>query len=204
MSLNIQSYNKGTATFKNTLNYIRNYNEYLCTNARLNMEINPNYIHSAFNSTDIVVVSRTSVRQTRSSNAIQGFALVKVKPDHLYIDVLCAKGGGLLLIDRVESLARKMNKPYLMLNALPSVINLYKTKRGFVHSEKQCTENNQVKQLGNIVKSKIFSSSNNAMEDKEFKKLLKRLIDLKLTANKACKSVKSCSTDGYTMTKCLI
>ena len=201
--MNIQSYNKGSASFRNTLNYIKRDDKFLCQNANGNGEINPNYIRNAFKGTDIVIVSRTPERQTRSNDAIKGFCLVKIKHDHLYIDVLCAKGGGLLLVKRVEQIARRMNKPYLMLNALPSVINLYKTKLGFVHTEKSCTEDPEVAALGQIVKNRKYSSSNNATNNAQFANLLKKLIELKLTAVKGCRGIKSCSEDGFTMTKCL-
>ena len=160
----------------------------------------------ALKNADVFALSFKENYKTRSKTlkTLQGFAILQIKPDHLYIDVICAKKKGDIILSNVYKFGNILNKKYVILNALPHVINYYKRpKHSFLHGYKQCVEEPSIKKLGNTMKNKKFNSSSDALSNTNFKKLLSMLIKKKLTHNKQCKNIQSCSKDGYTMTKCL-
>lgn len=196
MLFGVSVYSKGTKDFNNALQFIKSHNKQLCKS-----EVGLNYIRSySFGKADLVFIAEPNTI-TRSRKTV-GFALVQVHNSHYYIDVICANGSGKALLNAVEVHARRNDKQFLKLSALPAAVLVYK-KMGFVHTDGDCTEEPTVSYLSSLLKGKRFSSSQSASKNEEFKQLLKHLIKLKLTSNKGCKTVKKCSVDGFTMTKCL-
>lgn len=204
MSVNIQVHKRNTQAYTNTLGFIKTHNSILCQNAEGTSEISLNYLRKgSFSSADYVFVVRPITRQTRSSSNVLGFALVQDRESHLYIDVVCAKGAGTALLRQIEEFGKSKRKLFVMLNALPAAISFYR-RLGYVHSEGSCVEDPVIKSLAEAVNGMRFQSSNHAISNKRFSVLLRQLVALKLVSNKRCKSVPQCSSDGYTMTKCLV
>lgn len=163
------------------------------------LAVSNDYIKNfALNSADGLIVHY----RTRGMTDFNGFLIFKIMKDYLYIDVICAKGSGTALLNECYSFAKKLNKPQVRLSALAHVINLYR-KQGFIHSEGSCNMSNDVKSLSEALAHKRFKTTQNAIEDGEFKKLLQMLIKKKLTSTKKCKNIQDCSMNGYSMTKCL-
>ena len=191
---------KDSPVYAIVLEHIKTHQHELCKNAKGNSEVTTKYIHQqAHKHTSVVVFAKDGI--TRSAK-LQGFALVQVHVDFLYIDVLCAKGAGKAIIEYTEGLGISMKKPYIVLSALPGVVNWYR-RLGFVHAFKQCTEVSNVHSLALSASRGKFAGTENALQNAKFVKLLQALMKLKLTANKTCKTVNACAIDGFTMTKCL-
>lgn len=88
--------------------------------------INMSYIKDAMKDATYVVAATSS-----TSPRILGFALVKVRPQSLYISVVCSKSNqGKALMEQVAALARVLRKGKVTLEALPSVEGFY-SRLGF-------------------------------------------------------------------------
>jgi len=184
--------------FQILIKYIRNTT--LCRGF-----VNKNYIkNTAVSEADFLIVSYDMKNPTRSRAPLvnlNGFALMNKKPDHLYLDVICAKPGvGKSIIDEVSKQVIMHKKKYLVLSAVTYVINYYK-RMGFFHGKRKCSTNDNMKNLEDETRHLKFSNDNNAMKNKKFKKLLLTLVKKKMTAG-TCRTVPQCVEYGFVMTKC--
>lgn len=167
--------------------------------------VNKNYIkETAVASADFLIVSYDIKNPTRSRAPLvnlNGFALMIKKPDHLYLDVICAKPGvGKSIIDEVSKQVVMHKKKYLVLSAVTYVINYYK-KMGFFHGKRKCSTSENMKNLEEKTRRLKFKTDDNALKNKDFKKLLLVLVKKKMTSEK-CKTVPKCAEYGFVMTKC--
>ena len=167
-------------------------------------------------------------RETRHGKRVlvAGFAILNHEPyDGIYIDVICAKGHGKQMMEKIEEYARKEGKKFIHLSALPHVINYYR-KQGFVHSRDQsCVEpkpvTTQAKKVEKLrfpkqkVKGDRYTEAETAVRDQKFRKLLSLLISKGFAKDNSCRGPglipikhkgeyhNGCSVDGYIMRKCL-
>lgn len=74
----------------------------------------------------------TCIKKDQDQEFFAGFMLLQLKPDHLYIDVLCAQRCGYPMLKRVIKLARSFKHKFIKLNALPGDALKYWRKNGFV------------------------------------------------------------------------
>jgi len=152
---------------------------------------------------NMMVVAYTAKKGTRSlrdSFNIHGFAFIKKTKSVMYIDVICGIGVGKRILHTIYNKARALNIKCITLSALPHVINFYR-KEGFIHAESCKSETEIIRVIAEANKSLRFKDMTQAMSDKAFRKLLSVLVKYKLTSNKSCKNISSCSIDGYVMSK---
>lgn len=205
--MNIKFIEKKDPNFEIYKNLIKS-NTNLC-NSKNQEVVSSSYIkNQSLKNVDIIALNLKEEYKTRSRKTpiitVQGFALLQNRKNYLYIDVICAKQSGDALLSNIYILGNELKKKYVILNALPHVINYYKRdKHKFLHGYKSCEENIEIKKLGESLKNKKFKVPSNATSDKNFQKLLTLLINKKLTYDKTCKTIDSCSKNGYTMTKCI-
>ena len=183
--------------------------ERLCAN-----DVDPGYIRRySLPKADVILVNMImpSPTQTRSKSIsikLNGFVIMQIKKDYIFIDVICASGVGKVLLSKVEKIARQRKKKYIVLNALPHVINFYK-KLGFVHGEKVCQSPNNVREMEKPISSFKFKHVRDAMAHYRFVKFIKFLISKELTAiedvnkKKKCNGLYACANEGFVMTKCI-
>lgn len=167
--------------------------------------VDKHYIrNSAVANADFLIVSYNIKNPTRSKAPfvnLNGFALMNKKPDHLYLDVICAKPGvGKGIIDEVSKQVIMHKKKYLVLSAVTYVINYYK-KLGFFHGKRKCSTSNNMKNVEERTRHLKFKDDDNALKNKDFRKLLLVLVKKKMTTEK-CKTVPKCAEYGFVMTKC--
>lgn len=200
MEISLHLKNQGEQ-FKVFLEFIRAQAPRICQR-----QIQHKYINKAsLKNADGILVASESLTRTRSRKLhqlVNGFAIFQIQDDFIYLDVICARTSGKLLLKEIYKLAKLLQKKYIKLNALPHVINFYK-KEGFVHAEDSCVSSNKIALLSNSLSNLRFKTQYDAVKDKDFFKLLQLLQRTKLVANKACRSVEECSIDGYTMVKCV-
>ena len=144
-------------------------------------------------------------KSTRSKTPLvelSGIGIIRKRKDHMYLDVICAKPGiGKQILDSAADLTKKNDRKYLILSAMPYVINYYR-KMGFFYGKKKCKLNDDLKTLNENLKHKKFKNMNGAISNEEYKQLLLVLIQKKMTG-KYCRSVGECSNVGFAMTKCV-
>lgn len=198
VSLHLKHQSKQFGVF---LEFIRGQAPRICQR-----QIQHRYINtSSLKNADGILVASEALTRTRSKQLhqlVNGFAIFQILGDSIYLDVICARTSGKILLNEIYKVAKMLGKTYVKLNALPHVINFYK-KEGFVHSENNCVSIDKITQLSNSLSSLRFKTQSQALKNKEFFKLLQLLKQNKLVANKSCRSVKDCSIDGYTMVKCI-
>lgn len=154
-------------------------------------------------SANMMVVASTSTKlRTKSKIELHGFAIIQNKPESLYVDIICASGVGKKILQEVYKAGREMRKKYVTLSALPRVINFYR-KEGFIHSENGCKEKQSTETIAKQVSHLRFSSDKDAILHDDFQKLLLLLISERLVTDKRCRKIDSCSSMGYSMTKCI-
>jgi GNAT superfamily N-acetyltransferase len=134
-----------------------------------------------------VELETPSTRSGLSRKNYGGFALLDKRSDSLYVEVICGKGWGRVLMNEIEELAAKWNLKYVTLSALTEPIPVYR-KWGFVFG-KTCSEDQDI--FKTIDKS--------GLSDKLYRLLIKK----GFTAEQNCKSKPKCDENGYTMTKCV-
>lgn len=155
------------------------------------------------NSANMIIVASTITKlRTKSKIELHGFALIQNRPESLYVDIICASGVGKKILQEVYKAGKEMEKKYITLSALPRVINFYR-KEGFLHSENGCKEKQLITRIAEQVSHLRFSSDKNAILHEEFQQLLLSLISHKLVTDKRCRKITSCSSMGYSMTKCI-
>lgn len=167
-------------------------------------------------------------RKTRNGKRVMvtGFAILNHEPiNSVYIDVICAKGYGKQMMEKIEEYARSEGKKFIHLSALPHVINYYRNL-GFVHSTtdfcrephlvtKQAEKVKKLRFTKKKIKGEWYTEAEMAVRDKKFNDLLKVLIRQKFAKDKMCRGsglgymkykgedINGCSVDGYIMRKCL-
>ena len=154
------------------------------------------------NANMVVVASTITKLRTKSKIELHGFALIQNRQESLYVDIICASGVGKKILQEVYKTGREMKKKYITLSALPRVINFYR-KEGFLHSENGCKEKLLITRIAEQVSHLRFSNDTSAKTHGEFQKLLLELIGHRLVTDKRCRRIDSCSSMGYTMTKCI-
>lgn len=154
------------------------------------------------NANMIIVASTTSKLRTKSKIELHGFALIQKRTESLYIDIICASGVGKRILQEVYKIGKEMQKKYITLSALPRVINFYR-KEGFIHSENGCKEKKSIERIAKQVSHLRFADDKTAKSHDEFQNLLLSLISHRLVTDKRCRKIDSCSSMGYSMTKCL-
>ena len=147
--------------------------------------------------------------QEKERDACSGFAMLQYPTDQseIYIDLVCARCAGKGLIDSVKMIAEERKIQHITLSAMPNTINFYR-KLGFRHlepcsSSSECQEEAVITLIAEPVSDLKFDHNQEAEKHKEFRKLLKTLMEYKLTKDKKCKQVASCTRGGYNMTYCV-
>jgi hypothetical protein len=193
--------NSNKCEFKKFMEYIKSHTATICKS-----QVSHRYVltHSLKHSDGILVGMNVSSK-TRSLTPflkIEGFVIFQLQPNALYVDVICARKAGKVLLSNAYKFAKDMGKKYIVLNALPHVVNFYKSE-GFVHAEYKCSANAEIQSSSDKVSHLRFKSPKQALQHKEFKILLQKLVKNKLVSDKACKGISECSLNGFVMTKCL-
>ena len=92
-------------------------------------QVNSMYIFEALSSCHYMFLMYSGVKPTKRHpgvrGRIRGFALVNIKENSVYLDVLCGEGGSKKLIEAVEQLGRDLGKSFVELYALEPVIGYY-------------------------------------------------------------------------------
>ena len=198
--MEIVTLHKGNPMYDAYINFILGQGPSLCK-----AMVSYTYLKNkkVLNSANMIIVASTSTRlRTKSKIDLHGFALVQTKPESLYVDIICASGVGKKILQEVYKAGREMRKKYVSLSALPRVINFYR-KEGFIHSENGCKENQSTTTIAKRVSHLRFSSDKDAISHDDFQKLLLLLINQRLVTDKRCRKIVSCSSMGYSMTKCI-
>lgn len=105
--------------------------------------------------TDIFVVSTRSGGALRSKGArdqVCGFAMIRIEPDHLYVQILCANkppGTGRLIMDAVEEIAERRGKNLIKLTSLDTAIGFYK-KLGYTERYNDCSPREREVRIGSM------------------------------------------------------
>lgn len=190
---------KGDTHFNTYIRYINGQGASICGALVSHTYVKRNAIENA----DMIVVSLTKKR-TRTGERINlhGFALIRTKKSALYVDVICAKGVGKKILQRVYENAQHMGKRFITLSALPHVIHFYR-KEGFIHSENACVEHDNIKRVARESAHMRFKTNNQAITNESFRKLLLILIKHGLVSDKSCREINVCKDNGFLMTKCL-
>jgi len=160
---------------------------------------------------DAIVLVAQPVPYGRNGRMVRdeyiGFALLQFpndQPDALFIDVLCAKGAGGLLVEYIKQLAQHLGYSRVILNAISSAINFYR-RFGFTNTNlSNCQEPPAVTQSARQVAQLRFSNAEEAEKDPQFIPFLNTLIQYQLTKDASCKNVDQCRDDGYTMAYCIL
>ena len=177
----------------------------------------------------IIAVGHNVTRTLRSGkkqydfSSIKGFALItQPSKDSLYIDLICGKGIGRVLFNKIYELSFQLNVSKIKLSALPEAMMRYHQAYGFKFSN-SCNESalisekvNRIKNANNAVKTAVMSGTTGSKSKKsaairkqqskskrELQGLEHLLSNMDIVYNKGCKVPKKCSVSGYTMTKCL-
>lgn len=218
--------------FSKFIKFIKNVGYKLCLE-----KIGEEFIKYSLETTTHIVVVGTQVnRELRSAKKsidftkVRGFALLKNKSNHLYLDLICGSGTGKVIFKHIANVAQKLGKSVIKLSAVPSAMfQYYKPEYGFVFGN-TCKMNQDIRNKANLVfKQKLLLMS----QQKEFYKQLEKAsnsnkkeikkkitqIQRKLTsqqkgietmlgkknlgAKKNCFKSKSCNVNGYKMTKCI-
>jgi hypothetical protein len=151
----------------------------------------------------ILLVYRADTHKARNnSNDVQwncvGFALLEFKIDHIYISMLCAKGGGRALIEEIKSLSQQYHLPYIVLAAVPYVINFYR-KLGFRHCLPGQQESRIIYRGAQAMINKTFRTNFEAVYDLQFHSFLKLLLRSKLGQDSQCTLVEHSHVSGFIM-----
>ncbi len=112
-----------------------------------------------------------------------------------YLDIICARGVGSLLIKQIQQLATETPEVrYVSLSALPNVIGYYK-RFGFVNtpSYETCGTEHMKKEMNKY----------NLRDEAETSAFLKYLVGIKFIRNKNCTTVDCANQHGYPMTWCV-
>lgn len=141
----------------------------------------------------IFIALKMNEPKTRSSTpfiTVSGFAIVFVKNNSYYIDVICAKGVGSRLIKRILIQARLEQIRYVSLSALPNVITYYR-RFGFVNTapHETCGTKEMTEKLAKL-------------ETQDLPDFLTYLISKGHIRKKWCTKVETCNAEGYPMTWC--
>src|SRR5665647_1237968 len=175
--------------------------------------IAPTFIAEVLPKTNILFLAQeTETKTTRMSQRVVinyvGFALVTIVNSETWkIQLLCAQSGyGKPLMTKIEAEAAKQGITRITLDALSNVISYYR-RFGFLNSE-TCDENPEVTALAQELKQ---MDRHDIEKDLHYQRFLQKLIDEKRTVDKDCTGFsidyvqypKSCSYNGYPMTKCL-
>ena len=105
--------------------------------------------------TDIFVVSTRSGGALRSRGArdqLCGFAMIRIEPDHLYVQILCANkppGTGRLIMEAVEEIAEQRGKNMIKLTSLDTAIGFYK-KLGYTERYNDCSPREREVRIGSV------------------------------------------------------
>lgn len=173
------------------------------------------YIYDNFDLYDLVMF-------VRYKNQDRGFLLAQLKPDELYIDVVCSFSGlGKYLLNEAVSYATS-NGLNVGLSALPEVITYYQ-QFGFKF-RKNCSESAFVPdsvlfaQVKDSAKIGRTETAELAFKDRATAELLAQLQENELNVNKKSKYCRksvaqkvkglrayysNCGTNGYSMKRCL-
>ena len=161
---------------------------------------------------------------------LDGFALLKKKKTHLYIDLICGKGTGRQMFEAIENLAVSAGKKQIKLSAMPAAMLQYYRAYDFKFTE-TCEQQDNVTRLADAAITQFegllskmkndkrsFDAAKTVKERTKIQKTiqastrklaqtttgLERLLsNMNIVANKGCKNPLKCSENGYTMTKCL-
>ena len=176
----------------------------------------------ALKNANCLMVGYVPGREVRGSETLLmgGFLILNEvtyeKQGFLYIDVVCAdqSGVGSALLEQAENRAKRRHLKGLILFSLAHAVGYYR-KLGYRHRE-ACIEEDldlsqayvqMVKPLidtwkgasAEEITKAINSRSQQGNAYKEFLELLRRR---DLVYDKGCKNLKTCSINGYVMTKC--
>ena len=161
--------------------------------------------NTSLKNADALVMAYTekSMRHGGSRWDVKGFAILNIETNSVFIDLICARGYGSKLIATIEREARKLDKRYVSLSALPHVINYYR-RIGFVHATTgACKEHDDVQTEAEKVKNMRFADDDAAAKNRAFARFLRFLVRKGFNKDPTCKSIKKCNIDGYLMRKCL-
>ncbi|MEK6884952.1 MAG: GNAT family N-acetyltransferase, partial [Nanoarchaeota archaeon] len=104
---------------------------------------------------------------------LQGFVLIQIKRKELFIDVICAKGIGKVLIEETIKYAYSKKKKLITLHALPYVINYYR-KLGFkLNRPGKCGDEKHIEEdYPKEIRDLKFKNQVEALHNEEFVKAL--------------------------------
>lgn len=146
----------------------------------------------------VMAYEKTKTRRSERTNVL-GFAILRKKPNYLYLDVICASKVGSKLVEEVELLAKRWNLDKIQIASVPSAMP-YWLKMGFVNNRTTCSADPELqKQALDVMKTKIKPGERNPVVHT----FLRKLVSKKLGIKQNCKSVDDCSVDGFVMVKCV-
>ena len=91
----------------------------------------------------LFLVSNENRLDSNYFKQLNGFALVNVKDDHLYLELICGRGTGTVIFPHIEALAKRLQKPKIKLSAIPAAMLTYYRRYGFKFSN-DCSENSNI------------------------------------------------------------
>ena len=161
--------------------------------------------------TDVVLVAydERKLRGARRGRVIPlGFAAMSLRGERgVTVDAICSRGHGRKILRALESVARGMGRQYVVLYALPQVINFYR-RVGYRHALVGKRESDALAKLADDALKSRARTVDGALRDQRLRKLMNALYRRKLVQKKGCVGIDfyfdsdmSCSNDGYYMRK---
>jgi hypothetical protein len=141
------------------------------------------------------------LRGGRQRVQLYGFVILQKEKNDVYMDVMCARGAGKLLLDQVTDLAHRWKKKYVVIAATPFAMP-YWMKQGFVNADGACRADKRLDKRVELIKQKKFKTWDDAVDDPLMKKFMGQLVYRNLGAND-CEGVAHCSSQGFYMTLCV-
>ena len=113
----------------------------------------------------LAVVPRThrlrSGKFTMNYENMRGFAIINVRPDHIYVDVICGKGYGSILFDSIFNMAHQLKKRSVELSSIALPMMRYYIRYGFRFNDRNANimANSLVSQATRIQSNKLLSNN---------------------------------------------
>lgn len=161
----------------------------------------------ALRSASHVLLMFTQGRTRSARPVLKGFVIAQSRRGSLYIDLVCAKGGGSAAIREVERYAKEIGRSRVSLSALPYVVNFYR-KLGYRNAHTNapgCKESPVVAAAAKKVSGKTFTDPYAPGDYAPFRNFMRVLSTHGLAVDPTCGGADdmSCYVHGYRMVKCI-
>ena len=147
----------------------------------------------------IIVMFNTGKTRRGIRREIKGFAVLRKKTNHLYLDTICASGVGGKILSEAVTVAQSYGYATIRIASLPIAMP-YWLKQGFVNAAHQPKwDADLLADAKKVSELKGFKSDDDALKNKTMYSYLAKLRKHKLTSDKSCKTVSNCAKDGFVM-----